>query len=377
MFRRVPTRLAPSKTGGFGLSSVLKSSADSSAVTDSFPSTSSSSIPNEGPTLADFRPGGKLYQPPIVPEKGLRKPSWLKLANPNLTDEGAANFKRLKGSMKGKLSTVCEEAKCPNIGECWAGGTATVMLMGDTCTRACRFCSVKTSRNPGDLDTNEPENFAKTVADWKLNYIVVTTVDRDDILDQGANHIADAIRALKRQDQNILIETLLGDFQGTREHVETVAHAGMDVYAHNIETVERLTPHVRDRRAGYLQSLNVLRIAKESNPKLLTKSSIMLGLGETMQEVEETMMDLRNNNVDILTLGQYLQPTRKLMKVARFVPQSEFDFWKKKGEEMGFAYVASGPMVRSSYRAGEFFTEALIRKRHALSFGQELREERV
>jgi len=317
----------------------------------------------DGPTLADFRPGGQFYQEPQVPQRGVRKPSWLKMQNPNLTDEGAANFKRLKSSMKGKLATVCEEAKCPNIGECWAGGTATVMLMGDTCTRACRFCSVKTSRRPPALDENEPDHFAQTVAEWKLNYIVVTTVDRDDLEDQGASHISKAIRALKERDSRILIETLMGDFQGNKEFISLVANSGMDVYAHNVETVRRLTPHVRDRRAGYDQSLDVLSIAKEAQPKLVTKSSIMLGLGEEMEEVEQCMIDLRERGVEILTLGQYLQPTKYHMKVREFVPQAQFDFWKKRGEELGFAYVASGPMVRSSYRAGEFFTESLIRKR--------------
>eukprot|EP00397_Hematodinium_sp_SG-2012_P057980 GEMP01072971.1.p1 GENE.GEMP01072971.1~~GEMP01072971.1.p1 ORF type:complete len:353 (+),score=106.24 GEMP01072971.1:89-1147(+) len=300
--------------------------------------------PLMGPTLADFRPGGTLYKDPLTPTKGMRKPSWLKMQSANLTEEGALTYKRLKGSVsKGKLSTVCEEAKCPNIGECWAGGTATVMLMGDTCTRACRFCSV---------------------SDWNLRYIVVTTVDRDDLPDQGASHIASAISLLKRKSPHILCETLLGDFQGNRSHIDLVARSGMEVYAHNVETVERLTPHVRDRRAGYAQSLGVLKMAKECNPLLVTKSSIMLGVGEAMEEVEQTMTDLRANGVEILTLGQYLQPTKYHMKVHRFVPQEEFDFWRVRGEQLGFAYVASGPLVRSSYRAGEFFTEALIRKRH-------------
>jgi len=365
MLARAPSRLLSS-------SLARKSSSSSSSSSSSF-STAAAAAPAgsgiaeekiiNGPTLADFRPGGQFYQQPIVPERGVRKPSWLKMQNPNLTDEGAANFKRLKSSMKGKLATVCEEAKCPNIGECWAGGTATVMLMGDTCTRACRFCSVKTSRRPPALDENEPDHFAQTVADWKLNYIVVTTVDRDDLEDQGANHISKSIRALKERDPNILIETLMGDFQGKKECISLVANSGMDVYAHNIETVRRLTPHVRDRRAHYEQSLDVLSIAKEANPKLVTKSSIMLGLGEQMEEVEQCMVDLRERGVEILTLGQYLQPTKNLMRVREFVPQEQFDFWKKRGEVLGFAYVASGPMVRSSYRAGEFFTESMIRKR--------------
>lgn len=317
-----------------------------------------------GPTLADFRPGGTMYNEPLKPVKGQRKPSWLKMHNPNLTEEGAATYKRLKQSISsGKLATVCEEAKCPNMGECWAGGTATVMLMGDTCTRACRFCSVKTSRNPPPLDPTEPETFAATVTDWNLRYIVVTTVDRDDLPDQGAAHLAKSISLLKTRSPHILCETLLGDFQGKEEHIRTVARSGMEVYAHNVETVERLTPHVRDRLAGYRQSLGVLEFAKKTNPRLVTKSSIMLGCGETMDEVEQTMRDLRSSGVEIVTLGQYLRPTKYHMKVDRFVPKEEFDFWQTRGEELGFAYVASGPLVRSSYRAGEFFTEALVRKR--------------
>lgn len=317
-----------------------------------------------GPSLADFRPGGSMYTDPLKPVKGKPKPSWLKMHNPNLTPEGAATYKRLKTSVaQGKLATVCEEAKCPNIGECWAGGTATVMLMGDTCTRACRFCSVKTSLTPPPLDPSEPEMFARTVSDWNLTYIVVTTVDRDDVPDQGASHLARAVSLLKKQSPHILCETLLGDFQGIEKHIALVARSGMEVYAHNVETVERLTPRVRDRRAGYRQSLRVLEYAKEANPALVTKSSIMLGVGETMDEVEQTMRDLRANGVEILTLGQYLQPTKYHMKVDRFVPKEEFDFWRTRGEQLGFEYVASGPMVRSSYRAGEFFTEALVRKR--------------
>ncbi|KAF4746587.1 hypothetical protein FOZ62_000428, partial [Perkinsus olseni] len=289
----------------------------------------------------------------------LRKPEWLKMTYPGLTDDGLVRYHSLKANIKATgLATVCQEAKCPNIGECWSGGTATIMLMGDTCTRGCRFCSVKTSRKPPALDASEPLTVAETISKWKgedgkqLSYIVLTSVDRDDVLDQGSVHIAETVRKLKEKMPDLLVEALVPDFKGDSYCVKEVATSGLDVYAHNIETVERLTPSVRDRRAGYRQSLRTLELAKEYCPSLLTKSSIMLGLGEQDAEVEQAMEDLRNSGVDVVTFGQYLQPTKHHMKVTRYVTPEEFKKWKTVAEEMGFMYCASGPMVRSSYRAG-------------------------
>jgi lipoic acid synthetase len=232
-----------------------------------------------------------------------------------------------------KLATVCEEAKCPNIGECWGGGdgleedrvaTATVMLMGDTCTRGCRFCSVKTSRNPAALDPDEPQNTAEAVRDWGLDYVVLTSVDRDDVPDGGADHIATTIERLKAETPGLMVECLTPDFGGVRTDVERVALSGLDVYAHNVETVERLQRRVRDPRAYYSQTLGVLEWAKAAQPSLVTKTSIMLGLGETPQELRQTMLDLRGVGVDILTLGQYLRPTKRHMKVESYITPEAF-----------------------------------------------------
>lgn len=333
--------------------------------------------------VLDGSSSSKKESAPAWPaKKFVPKPRWLIAQNPNLTDEGANNYKRLQKDVKSlNLATVCQEARCPNIGECWAGGTATIMLMGDTCTRGCRFCNVKTSKAPPPLDPNEPDHVSEAVAKWGLNYVVVTTVDRDDLPDQGAFHIAKAISLLKEKsaaanggpEKAIMVETLLGDFRGNKEYIRMVAQAGMDVFAHNIETVERLTPTVRDRRAKYRQTLDVLETARNAledvggltigGAPLVTKSSIMLGLGETEEEIEQTLRDLRLAGVEIVTLGQYLQPSKRHMKVARYVEPAEFDRWKQVAEDIGFAYCASGPLVRSSYRAGEFFTEALLKKR--------------
>eukprot|EP00760_Papus_ankaliazontas_P033665 PhM_4_TR657/c0_g1_i1/m.74500/K03644/lipA; lipoyl synthase len=292
-------------------------------------------------------------------------PLWLKLKIPRGTTY--PNYLRLKNNMKQKgLATVCQEAKCPNIGECWGGGegeaaTATIMLMGDECTRACRFCSVKTRRQPKPLDADEPRKVAEALAEVGVDYIVMTMVDRDDLTDGGAHHVAETIRGLKARNPSLLVECLVGDFRGKSENVDVVATAGLDVYAHNIECVERVTPWVRDRRAGYRQSLETLRHVKEKHG-IYTKSSIMLGLGEKPEEIRQTMQDLRDVGVDFVTLGQYLQPDRTRMKVVRYAHPDEFNMWRTEGEAMGFRYVASGPMVRSSYRAGEFFIKNVLRK---------------
>lgn len=237
------------------------------------------------------------------------------------------------------------------------------MLMGDTCTRACRFCSVKTSRTPAALDVHEPENTAEAIRRWGLGYIVLTSVDRDDLADGGSHHIAETIAKIKQKARKTLVEALVPDFSGRVEDVERVATSGLDVFAHNIETVERTTPAVRDRRAKYRQTLEVLRRAKTTRPELITKTSIMLGCGEEDAEVEQTLRDLRENDVDVVTLGQYMRPTKRHMKVSAYVEPEKFQHWQQKAEEMGFLYVASGPLVRSSYRAGEFFIENVLKKR--------------
>ena len=275
------------------------------------------------------------------------KPSWLRAKAPS-----GAGFQAVKGIVKEhRLATVCEEAKCPNIGECWNAGTATIMLMGAVCTRACRFCSVDTGNPHGWLDADEPENAARSVELMKLKYVVLTSVDRDDLRDGGAGHYAACIRAIKRRNPQTAVEALTPDFQGVLTDVETVVDSGLDVFAQNIETVRRLTHPVRDPRAGYDQTLRVLAHAKRHEPAVLTKSSLMLGLGETDAEIEETLADLRTAGVDIVTLGQYLRPTVNHLPVERYVAPAEFDRYRESALSRGFLECVSGPLVRSSYRA--------------------------
>jgi lipoic acid synthetase len=275
------------------------------------------------------------------------KPSWLRAKAP-----AGTGFQAVKGIVKEhRLATVCEEAKCPNIGECWNAGTATIMLMGAVCTRACRFCSVDTGNPHGWLDTEEPENAARSVELMKLKYIVLTSVDRDDLPDGGAGHYAACIQAIKRRNPNTAVEALTPDFQGVLEDVETVVDSGLDVFAQNIETVRRLTHPVRDPRAGYEQTLRVLAHAKQHKAAVLTKSSLMLGLGETDAEIEETLADLRAAGVDIVTLGQYLRPTVNHLPIGRYVTPAEFDRYRESALARGFLECVSGPLVRSSYRA--------------------------
>ncbi|KAJ3315975.1 hypothetical protein HDV04_000183 [Boothiomyces sp. JEL0838] len=299
---------------------------------------------------------------PLTKRQHQKLPSWLKTEIPVGED-----YKRIKRDLRGlKLNTVCEEARCPNIGECWGGGeegtaTATIMLMGDECTRGCRFCSVKTNRNPSPLDPDEPENTAEAISRWGLDYIVMTSVDRDDLPDGGAAHFAKTVQLIKQKAPHILVETLTGDFWGKLENVETVALSGVDVYAHNIETVENLQPYVRDRRAGFKQSLSVLERAKKVKPSLVTKTSMMLGLGETDEEVMHTLKELRKIDVDVVTFGQYMRPTKKHMKVEAYITPEKFDYWAKTAKELGFKYVASGPLVRSSYKAGELYIKNILR----------------
>jgi lipoic acid synthetase len=291
-----------------------------------------------------------------------RVPPWVKLKIPS----GRA-FQNIKQDIEGKkLATVCEEAKCPNIGECWSGregtATATIMIMGEECTRGCRFCSVKTSRKPAPLDPDEPMNTALAIENWKVDYIVITTVDRDDLSDGGANHFAKTVQLVKEKSPNIFIECLTGDFGGNLECVSLMTKSPLDVYAHNVETVEALQRWVRDHRAGYKQSLSVLEHAKKTRPGLITKSSLMLGHGETDDQVRQTLKDLLNIGVDCITIGQYLQPSKKNMRVAEFVHPEIFKYWEQEGLSMGFKYVASGPMVRSSYRAGEYFLTNILKQ---------------
>lgn len=285
------------------------------------------------------------------------KPSWLRQRAP-----GGERYQELNGQLRQlNLHTVCEEAQCPNIGECWNGktGTATIMLLGDTCTRGCRFCAVNTAKIPPPPDPSEPRNTAEAVASWGVGYIVLTSVNRDDLDDGGSEHFAETVRTLKQLKPSILIECLSPDFRGNMAAVTHLASSGLDVFAHNIETVASLQSRVRDPRAGYMQSLEVLRAAKSSG--VYTKSSIMLGLGETDEEVMDTMCDLRTAGVDIVTLGQYLQPTPHHLEVQEYVTPEKFDYWRQVGEQLGFTYVASGPLVRSSYKAGEFYVEAMLR----------------
>ena len=262
---------------------------------------------------------------------------------------------------------VCEEARCPNIGECWGGGedqtaTATIMIMGDTCTRGCRFCSVKTSRKPPPLDVNEPEKVSDAIVKWGLDYVVLTSVDRDDLEDQGSNHFRQVIQKLKEKKPDLLVEALTPDFQGNQILIHALATSGLDVFAHNVETVKRLTPKVRDRRANYDQSIGVLKYAKTVGD-CLTKTSLMLGLGESEEDLMTTLEDLRAIDVDVVTFGQYLQPTRRHLPVKKYVTPEEFDEWQIKAENMGFKYVASGPLVRSSYKAGEFFLKNYLQEK--------------
>lgn len=287
-----------------------------------------------------------------------KKPEWLRVRYPT-----GENYQKIRGILRNhNLHTVCEEANCPNVAECWGGGTATFMLMGDTCTRGCRFCMVKSGNPHGALDAFEPLRVAKTIADLELRYVVITSVDRDDLPDGGAGHFAATIKAMKQQDPGVIAEVLIPDFQGNINLVRTVVEAGPEVVAHNIETTESLTPRVRDSRATYRQSLKVLKTIKELNPAIRSKSSIMLGLGEVESDLVRTMRDLRDVDVDILTLGQYLRPTKGHIPVSEYVSPDLFQHYKQVAEQLGFLYVAAGPFVRSSYRAGEFFLEALIRE---------------
>jgi lipoic acid synthetase len=285
------------------------------------------------------------------------KPAWLKVRAP-----GGESYGQLKDTFrKLDLHTVCEEARCPNVGECWGEGTATVMLLGDTCTRGCRFCAVNTGNPRGAVDGREPEHVARALSQLGLQYVVLTMVDRDDLLDGGASHVHKTVTRLKELRPDMLVETLLGDFQGHLDYVDVTVEAKPDVWAHNIEVVRRLQRSIRDVRCSYEQSMRVLGRVKERDPARITKSSIMVGIGETDEEVEETLADLRAAQVDIVTIGQYLRPTPKHASVDRYVTPETFARYAEVGREMGFAYVASGPLVRSSYKAAEVFVRSVLR----------------
>lgn len=282
----------------------------------------------------------------------VKKPAWLKA---QAQSEQREYLKVKEITEQNSLATVCQEAKCPNINECWSHGTATIMLMGSVCTRACKFCSVDTGNPKGVLDHNEPKNVAKSVRLMNLDYVVLTSVDRDDLKDGGAGHYAKAINEIKKISTHIKVEALTPDFQGKTIDIDKLLATDFDVFAQNVETVERLTQKVRDPRAGYWQTIQLLKYVKHTKPKILTKTSIMLGLGETTEEVLKTMEDLRAADVDILTLGQYMQPTKHHLPIVRFIPPSEFRTYREIGLKQGFLEVASGPMVRSSYRADRVF----------------------
>jgi lipoic acid synthetase len=286
------------------------------------------------------------------------KPSWLTVKPP--IGENYDDLKALFGRLN--LHTVCEEAHCPNVHECWGGGTATLMLMGDVCSRACRFCMVTPGKPQGVLDELEPENVAFALSQMGLTYVVLTSVDRDDLPDGGASHIARTVKLVKEENPGMLVEVLIPDFQGDLDGLRAVVEARPDVIAHNIETTISLTHRVRDPRANYWQSLSVLRNVKKLDPGVYTKSSIMVGLGESEEEVYQAMTHLRQADVDFLTVGQYLRPSARHLKVADYVDPIHFGRYRAMGEELGFLYVASGPLVRSSYRAGEFFIRTAIQR---------------
>jgi lipoic acid synthetase len=290
-------------------------------------------------------------------ERFAPKPRWLKVRAP-----GGQRYAELKQTFRDlDLHTVCEEARCPNIGECWSEGTATVMLLGETCTRGCRFCAVTTGQPRGAIDVREPEHVARALSSMPLQYVVMTMVDRDDLLDGGAAHVAKTVTRLKELRPDMLVETLVGDFGGHGDSVDVTVDARPDVWAHNIEVVRRLQRTIRDVRCSYEQSLSVLARAKVRAPAMVTKSSIMVGIGETDTEVAETMRDLRSAGVDIVTIGQYLRPTPKHAAVDRYVDPARFDAFAHEGKAMGFSFVASGPLVRSSYKAAEVFVRSVLR----------------
>lgn len=292
------------------------------------------------------------------PKKDLHigKPRWLK--SPIATGE---TLFRIKKDLREKtLYTVCEEAKCPNISKCWNAGTATLMILGDTCTRACRFCNVKTGNPQGVVDPKEPEKMAESVKIMNLDYVVLTMVDRDDLEDGGATHVGQTIAAIRDQNPGIKVEILAGDFRNESSSLNILLEAQPEVFAHNVETVKRLSPRVRDARANYQQSLEVLSyMKKNAQYPIYTKSALMLGLGEEREEIVEALQDLRMHGVDFMTIGQYMRPSKRHLSVKRWVPPEEFQEIREIGLDLGFKSIASSPLVRSSYMAGDFYKQAV------------------
>jgi len=276
-----------------------------------------------------------------------RKPTWLRVKSQN-----SSKYRELKSIVSDKkLHTVCEEAMCPNIQECWSHGTATFMLLGSVCTRACKFCAVDTGNPKGSLDKDEPIKVANSIAHMNLKYAVLTSVNRDDLADGGAEHFSHTIQAIKEKAPEVIVEALVPDFLGNEQSIEILLNSKLEVFAQNLETVSRLTKRVRDPRAGYDQTLEVLSYAKQHSPSVITKTSLMFGLGETEEEILKTFDDIKGTGVDVLTLGQYMRPTVNHLPVEKWYTPEEFEYFKDLAIEIGFLEVASGPMVRSSYRA--------------------------
>ncbi len=278
----------------------------------------------------------------------LIRPSWLKMKIPS----GENYIKVRKTLQKYNLHTVCEEASCPNVSECWGVGTATIMIMGDVCSRGCKFCNVETGK-PFELDSEEPQHVAKAIKEWNLRYVVITSVCRDDLPDEGSAHFAKTIQCIKSECPNTVVESLIPDFSGNEKFIETIVKAKPNVIGHNIETVKRLSPSIRDLRANYTQSLKVLKYVKELDSSIFTKSSLMLGLGESEEEILQTAQELRDVDVDFITLGQYLQPSLSHLSVKEFVTPEKFYQLKLDLKKLGFLHVESGSFVRSSFRASD------------------------
>lgn len=331
--------------------SIVESTTDSSSITKVRSGTKYQHRRGHAAIKDGIKHPSKLL--PVVDMTRDRKPKWIRVRLP-----AGKRFNHVQEIVRtNRLATVCEESHCPNIGECWSHGTATLMLMGDVCTRACRFCAVDTGNPQGWLDADEPLAAANAVRLMNLQYVVLTSVDRDDLPLGGASHYANCVRAIREMNKTTMVEALTPDFQGDEESITIVVESKLDVFAHNIETVPRLTPNVRDPRADYDQSLHVLATAKHAGANL-TKSGLMLGLGETENELRQTMVALRERDVDLLTLGQYLRPTKNHLPVERWVTPEEFDIYRNWGLQYGFREVSSGPLVRSSYRADQLVKQA-------------------
>lgn len=318
-------------------------------------STDGSAAPGVSHLTVPSTNGDSQVTDPIIYPLHIGKPDWLKTTIPS-----GSTYTKIRQDLKERgLFTVCQEAKCPNIGECWNTNTATFMVLGGTCTRGCRFCNVATGNPGGVIDLAEPDQVAESAKVMGLRYVVITMVDRDDLPDGGANHVSNVVNAVRIASPAIKIELLAGDFNGRDTAFERILQSRPEVYAHNLETVRALTPRVRDRRATYDQSLQVLKRVKElASYPVFTKSALMLGLGETFEQVVETMVDMREHQVDFITIGQYMRPTKKHLSIKRWVHPDEFKQLELEAVRLGFRSVASGPLIRSSYKAREFYERA-------------------